>query len=181
MIKLKGKYAYELQYHQDASALVVPKVAVDVMVNGVDLNKALHANRDPYDFCLRAKVQRGDKLVLRYGEYASIPMQKITRYFVSNSGGSLVKIAPARGTPGQYKRANKLTDEYFNSVMNEIGAGVHDERIHTKNKSVYDDNVETCICAGFKATECNDMKDFDWLQVNYNWYEKEIKKLIIEE
>lgn len=181
MLKLKGKYAFDLEYHKDASALVVPKTAMEVMVNGADLLETLHSNRDPFDFCLRAKVPRSNKLVMRYGEYVELPMQKITRYFVSTSGGSLIKIAPARGIPGEYKRANKLTDEYFEEVMNEIGYGVWDPRIHTKNQSVYKEEEETAFCSKYTVTECNDMKDFDWSLVNYDWYEKEIRKIIIEE
>lgn len=179
MLKLKGKYAIDLEYHKDASALVVPKTAMEVMVNGADLEKTLRGNRDKFDFCLRAKVPRTNKLVMRYGEYADVPQQRITRFFVSNVGGNLIKIAPPKGVPGQYKRANKLTDDYFKQVMNEIGLNVWDERIHTKNQNVYDDKVETGICAGFLATECNDMKDFDWSNLNYDWYIKEVKKIII--
>jgi len=181
MLKLKGKYAIDLEYHKDASALVVPKTAMEVMVNGKNLIETLHKNTDKFDFCCRAKVPRSNKLVMRFGKFADVPQQKITRFFISTSGGMLIKIAPSRGIPGEFKRANKLTDEYFKSIMDEIGLGVWDERIHTKNQNVYDDIVETGICAGYTVTECNNMKDFDWSLVNYDWYEKEINKLIIGE
>lgn len=179
MLKLKGKYAIDLEYHQDASAMVVPKTAMEVMVNGKDLLTVLRANRDQFDFCLRAKVPRSNHLIMRYGEYCDLPQQKLTRFFVSTSGGYLFKVAPSKGIPGQYKRKHKLTDDYFKSIMNEIGLDVWDERVHFKNQSVYEEEEETAFCAGFLTTECNDMKDFDWSLVNYDWYEKEIRKLII--
>lgn len=179
MLKLKGKYATDLEYHQDASAMVIPKTAMQVMVNGADLHDVMKSNRDPFDFCLRAKVPRNNKLIMRYGEFADIPQQKITRFFVSKTGGYLIKIAPPRGIPGQYKRANKLTDDYFNEIMNDIGLNVWDERIHTKNQNVYDDILETGICANFLTTECNDMGDFNWDNLNYDWYTKQIEKIII--
>lgn len=181
MLKLKGKYAIDLEYHQDASAMVIPKTAMKVMVEGKDLVETLHGNKDPFDFCLRAKVPRSNKLVMRYGEYMDLPMQKITRFFASKSGGYLVKIAPQKHIPGEYKRANKLSDDFFQSIINEIGYGVWDERIHTKNQKKYEDKEETGICAGQFVTECNNMDSFSWADLDYNWYEKEIRKIIIQE
>jgi len=179
-LKLKGRYAYDLEPHKDASALIIPMAAKAHMVNGSNIEEFIQSHKDPYDFCLRAKVPKSNKLVMRWKKVnIEIPMQKITRYFISKKGGSLIKIAPARGVLGQYKRANSLTDNYFNSVMSEIGLGVWDERIHTKNKSVYQDNVETGINSNELVTECNNMKKFNWNNLDYNYYIQKAKELII--
>jgi hypothetical protein len=178
-LKLKKDYAYDLAYHQDASALIVPKAIEAHLVHGKDIREFITSHRDPYDFCIRAKVPKTNKLVMRWGDYGDQPLQHIIRYYIGKIGGELVKIAPARDTPGEYKRANKLTDDYFNSVMAEIGPGVWDERIHTKNKSVYGDNVETGISVGWKCIDCSDMSQFNWNNLNYDYYVAEAEKLII--
>jgi len=178
-LKSKKDYAYDLQPHQDSSALVVPKAIEHYLVHGQCIEDFIMNHKDKYDFCIRAKVPRNNKLVMRWGLYGDQPLQRITRYHIAKQGGSLVKIAPARGTPGEYKRANKLTDAYFNQVLESIGPGVWDERIHTKNKSVYGNNVETGISVGWQAIDCSDMKNFKWENINYDWYIKEAEKLIL--
>lgn len=182
MLKLKGRYNYNLEPHKDASALIIPQAAVAQMVEGIPIEQTVQQCSDPFDFCIRGKVPYSNKLVLRYKELGvDIRQQKITRYFISKTGASLVKIAPLneKHTPGQYKRANKLTDEYFNEVMNEIGQDVHDPRIHTKNKSKYEDKTETGINACELVTVCNDMKDFNWNNLDREYYIKKAKELII--
>ena len=153
------------------------------MVKGIPIEETINSCDNPFDFCIRAKVPYSNKLVLRYKELnVDIKQQKITRYFISKTGASLVKIAPLKEghITGHYKRANKLTDEYFNEVMNEIGLGVHDPRIHTKNKSKYEDDRETGINASELVSVCNDMKDFNWNNLEREYYIKKAKELIIK-
>ena len=178
-LKLKKDYNYDLELHKDASALVIPKAIEHYLVHGQCIRDFIINHKDPYDFCLRGKVPSNNKLVLRWGEFGDQPLQKITRYFISKTGGDLIKIGPARGIIGQFKRANSLTDEYYKSVMDEVGLGVWDERIHTKNKSVYTPAVETGINVGWKVTDCSDMEQFDWKAINYEWYVIQVEKLVL--
>ena len=62
--------------------------------------------------------------------------------------------------------------------MSEIGPGVWDERIHTKNKSKYAMR-ETSVNAGWKIAECNNVDRFNFNNLNYDWYIAEARKLII--
>lgn len=179
-LKRKGAYEYKLEWHQNASSLIIPKAVEQHLVNGVDVREFIINHKDSFDFMIRAKVPRSNQLVMRFPDLnVDLPMQSLTRYFISKSGGSLIKIAPARGVPGQFKRANKLTDQYFDQVMKEIGPGVWDERIHTKNKSVYTDDIETGISVGWLTTNCNDADKFDWKNLNYDYYIEQVMKLII--
>jgi hypothetical protein len=184
MLKLKGRYAVDLQLHQDPSALIIPKIAMQIMVNDKDIDEQLKQQRDPFDYMLRAKVPNANRLYMRWKQGDEIlydqRMQKITRFFVSNNGGYLINIKPQSKEIGQFKRANKLSDDYFNDVMIEIGKDVWDSRIHTKNKKVYEPDEETGICAGFNVTECNNSDDFNWSEINYDWYKKQIEKIIIK-
>jgi len=179
-LKLKGRYAIDLEPHKDASSLIIPKAAKAHMIEGKNIEEFILNHKDPFDFCCRAKVPSSNKLVMRWKLVnVEIPMQKITRYFISKKGGSLIKIAPSKEMPGEYKRANKLSDDYFANIIDEIGYGIWDERIHTKNKSVYEDTVETGINSNELVTECNNMERFNWDNLDYQYYINKTKDIII--
>lgn len=103
--------------------------------------------------------------------------QKNTRYYVSTDGAPLVKTAPPAGPVGAYKRAAKVSESEYVRVMTETG-WQWDDRVCTKNKSKYEQR-ETAIQAGHKVTICNDVENFRFDNVNYEWYVNEAKKLII--
>lgn len=184
-IKRKGAYEYELEYHKDHSQLVVPKAAEAYLLYDIPPEHYVRSHPDIYDFMLRTKISGSDKLYLHCDIWNSvkgdIPQQKITRYAVTNTGGNLYKIsAPAKGHRiGDYKRANKLTDKYFNQIVREIrqpdGSVPWDERIHTKNKSKYE-NRKTGISSGHRVTTFND-KIHHPVDLNYEYYINEVKKL----
>ena len=96
-VKRKGAYEYNLQWHQNASALVVPKVAEKILLQGGNIRDEviLHAH-EPYcqwDFMLRVKVPKSSRLVVHRDGVDEL-VQNLTRYYVSNEGGELVKIMP---------------------------------------------------------------------------------------
>lgn len=103
--KRKGAYEYELDWWQDPSALAVPRAAEAHMVHGADIETFLrdHLARDPWDFLLRAKVNRSSSLW--YGHRATpeeiaarVPTwqqtQRLSRYYMSTTGEQLLKIMP---------------------------------------------------------------------------------------
>lgn len=186
-IKRKGAYEYQLQWHQDPSALVVAKAAETALVRGESIAAFIRNHNDPYDFMCRAKVPRSNKLIQRWPEFGiDVEMQGTTRVFVSTNGGKLVKIAPPTGEAGTWKRKAKVPDEMFNAVMREIAgqdgeldaAGTPwDARIHTGNKSKHDTR-ELGMFAGWCVTECADATKFDWSSLNYDWYIEQAEKLV---
>jgi len=186
-LKRKGAYEYNTLWHQDPSALVVPKAAEAALVRGESVREFITKHRDPFDFMCRAKVPRGSRLMLLWPEWdVETELQHITRYFVARNGGSLVKVSPPTGEPGTWKRRAKITDEFYNAVMREIAgqpgecdaAGTPwDARIHTGNRSKHDTR-ELSICAGWRVMECADAGDFNWGELNYEWYIAEAEKLV---
>ena len=162
-------------WHKDFNPVVVTKAAVAAMTKDIDPADYIRLQFDPYDFMLRVKVQKNTKLMLGQNQ-----IQGTSRYYIAKNGFEMRKIAPPANNAiiGEFRRANKLTDEYFNTVMNEIGMGVWDERIHTKNKSRYEMR-ETSVNAGWKICECNNVNSFDFSNLNYDWYIAEANKLII--
>lgn len=187
-VKRKGAYEYKMQWHQDPSALIVAKAAEQAMVYGKCPVEFITQHRDPFDFMLRAKVPRNSKLVLRYPETGEeCQAQGTTRYFVSYSGGQMVKVSPPTGEPGTWKRKAKVPDRMFAKVMAEIAgqpglldaAGTPwDARIHTGNQSKHDTR-DLSICAGWRVTECADADDFNWLDLDYRYYINETEKLLL--
>ena len=174
-IKRKGAYVSEPEWHKDHSALIVPKAAEAALVHGKDIRTFIMGHTDVYNFFLRAKVPRATKLL-----YGGDEVSNIVRYYISTKGKILEKLMPAAGPIGEYKRASKLTDAFFNSIMAEIGDSVWDERIHTKNKSVYEKRT-TRINTGWTVNLCNAVPTNDicfYDDLNYEWYIKEAEKLV---
>ena len=179
-LKRKGTYEYDLGWHQNHSQMIVAKCAEAVLVHGADIEEFIKGHDDVMDFMLRAKVPRSNKLM--WGEEQ---IQNTSRYYVSNDGDILEKIMPAKGPHGEYKRANKITDIYFSNITETVGRGVWDERIHTKNKSTYEDRRGT-FHTGYTVQICNNL-DSLLVQpdggngphdINYDYYIREVHKLV---
>lgn len=203
-VKRIGAYAHvtaeadpgtrELPYHKDWSARVVAMAAEAALVHGEDVREFITGHADIFDFFLRTKVPRSSIL-----EWGGEKVSNIVRYYISTDGKPLEKVMPPNGPVGEYKRANKLTDSYYDDVMAEIGSGVWDERIHTKNQSVYGER-RAGVNTGWKVDVCNnlpslihdpdhiekggndggDIADYmDWRSnINYEWYITEAEKLV---
>lgn len=95
-VKRKGAYEYEMEWHQDHSALVVPKVAEKVLLEGAPIRETVENWPDIMDFMLRVKVPRSSSLVIEHREHGDQqhPLQNTTRYLITKSGGHLFKQMP---------------------------------------------------------------------------------------
>lgn len=96
-VKRKGAYEYEMEWHQDHSALVVPKVAEKVLLEGAPIRETVENWPDIMDFMLRVKVPRSSSLVIEYRENGTeqqYPLQNTTRYLITKTGGHLFKQMP---------------------------------------------------------------------------------------
>ena len=96
-VKRKGCYDYVREWHQDHSALVVPKVAEKVLLEGSPIRQTVEHWPDIMDFMLRVKVPRSSSLVIEYRENGTeqqYPLQNTTRYLITKDGGRLFKVMP---------------------------------------------------------------------------------------
>ena len=182
-VKRIGAYAYvnaledngtrELPWHKNWSSRVVAMAAEAALVYGQDVRDFIYNHPEMYDFFLKTKVPRSSSL-----EHGGEKVPNVVRYYISKDGAPLEKVMPANGPAGEFKRANKLTDQYFTSVIEEVGYGVWDARIHTKNKSTYGER-RSGINTGWDVTVCNDITGLEWLDgLNYDWYIQEAEKLV---
>ena len=107
-LKRKGAYEYDLEWHQNHSALVVPKAAEKVLVEGAPIRETVENWPDMYDFMLRVKVPKSSYLVIQYPEEwgnTDFPIQNTTRYYVAKGGGRLYKwMPPLAKKPDQWRR-----------------------------------------------------------------------------
>jgi len=186
-----------IDWHQNHSALVIPKAAEAALVHGQDITDFITNHPDIMDFMLRTKVGRADQLIINEAGNERA-LQRITRYYISHGGGTLTKVsAPANGhAVGTWKRANGLTDSFYRGVIAELKVlsdppsfvppPAHeldttglpwDERINTKNKSKYEIR-RTGLNVGWLATPCNDMVDAQRVNINYDYYIAEAEKLV---
>lgn len=171
----------EIQWHRDHSMLVVKKAAEAALIHGTDPYDFILNHKDGFDFLLKIKVKRDSKLVLTNEAGADIPIQSVTRYYIAKSGYTMSRLSPPpKGyKDGQYKRRNGISDFEYSNVMGQIGPDVWDERIHTKNKSVYGTRRDTFHSTGnYKVQECNDIRNFNPANLDLSFYVDETHKLI---
>lgn len=92
-VKRKGAFEYDVDWHQDASALVVQKVAEKVLIEGAPIRATVESWPNLFDFMLRARVTSNSALyLLKHGK--KIPLDRTQRYYISKSGGELFKAMP---------------------------------------------------------------------------------------
>ncbi len=183
--KLKGRYWWPRSdsdyqgssgsnWNKDFSNLTAQKGAFAMLVHGIQPETAVRLLNDPFDFMLRYKVPAGAKVYIGDEE-----QQRTVRYYVSTAGKPMKKIATPKGEIGAFKRRNSIPDELYQTVLASIAPGAWDERIHTKNKSKYA-AVVTSVESGRQVKNCNKASDFNWADVDWDYYTQEIEKLRIQ-
>lgn len=190
-VKRIGAYAYEtarenpstreVQWHKDHSMLVVKKAAEAALLNNVDPYDFILNHKDGFDFLLKVKVKRDSKLVLTDDNGNDREIQPVTRYYVAKNGYTMSRLSPppTGHKDGEFKRRNGISDYEYLKITKEIPPGTWDERIHTKNKSVYGTRRDTFHSTGnYKVCECNSIKFFDPANLDLSFYVEETHKLI---
>ena len=93
-IKKKGAYDWEKGWHQNASALVIPKVAEKVLISNVNIRKTVESWSDIMDFMLLIKTPKNSRLILEDDNGKTTQVQNTTRYCVVKNGKKLFKQMP---------------------------------------------------------------------------------------
>lgn len=186
-IKRKGAYWYPINekdmwgsgsgtnWNKDLSNMAVQKGIERVLLTGCAPEEVIKVITDPFDFMIRYKTTAGAKVYIGDQE-----MSKTVRYYVSTQGQRMQKVSKPKGEIGSWKRKNGMSDQEFHRILSTIPEGAWDERVHTKNKSKYN-QVVTSIESGRLVKCCNKASDFNWSDVDFDYYSQEIKKLLIGE
>jgi hypothetical protein len=116
--KCKGRFEFEeLALHKNKSALIVPKAWYAYFVDGVDPVDFLEKNKNIYDYCIGSKI-KGDwyfvERGVRKGEFFENKLQKLVRYFVSNSGVKIIKCNP------DGRKIQLVSGKYLQTIFNKF-------------------------------------------------------------
>jgi hypothetical protein len=94
-IKLKGCFEIDKEYHKDPSMRIVPIALKEYFVYNVPIIDTIYNHKDIYDFCLRLKTNSSCTPYYRHLDkdkgIVNDKLDRTTRYYISNSGGVLVK------------------------------------------------------------------------------------------
>jgi hypothetical protein len=96
--KCKGRFEFEeLALHKNKSHLIIPKALYAYFIFGKDPKDFLQENRNIFDYCAGAKLKGNwffEKRGVVNGEYQVEKLQRLVRYYISNTGVKLIKCNP---------------------------------------------------------------------------------------
>lgn len=92
--KYKGLFEIYTELHKDPSMKIIPIALSNYFFKNIPILETLKNHSDIYDFCLRLKINKDWEAQYKFIKDFSINtkiLSKNTRYYVTNSGGSLYK------------------------------------------------------------------------------------------
>lgn len=169
-LKFKGDFEIDKEIHKNHSMKIVPMALKEYYINNISIEETILQNNDILNFCKCANMIGNNYLVERtydkFGDIINIPLSKITRYFVSNNGNSLIKILPPLEKQDFIENSRKEGQLSLFDFVDDVKK---------------DTNRETNIEAGYYNTVFNkielkdNIKDYN---INYNYYFNECYKII---
>ena len=117
-VKLKGAYDYNVDYHQNHSALIVRKAVESHIINGDDITDFIMNHDNVFDFYLATKVPKSSRLIARVAGVDK-PAQNTCRYYVSTGGAELIKVMPALKLDGN-EREFQVESGWLCTTANQI-------------------------------------------------------------
>ncbi len=172
-IKRKKDYDYEnkvganVSWNKNFSMLVVAKAAEAHLIRGADISNFIRNHENDFDFCLNVKMRK--PWVLMWGDEQ---IQGTTRYYISKSGKSLVKVGA---------ELSKITKQKQEILQNEILAGRNGRGLFKLTKSgdpqpLFPVTRKIGVNVGWNTTICNNGL-MDRSDIDYDFYIEEVKKL----
>jgi len=173
----------ELTWNKNHSSIVVAKAAEAALLHNKSIEEFIHNHDDVMDFMLRTNVPRSSHLI---GEHERFNMtlqekyQNVSRYYVSETGVSLIKVMPPTDKlilkwntvahwqhvdNGKQVNAPKAPSGKY-ALINKPSANPPDRRMG--------------ITVGWLVTVCNSMKGHEFNDINYDYYIAEARKLVDE-
>lgn len=145
--KRKGAFAYdvkpnELEWNKNHSGLVIRKAVEAFLIKEIAVHNFIRNHDDVFDFMMRGKVNRTDRLVT-VKDHEEIDQQRTIRFYFSTTGGELIKYMPP--------------------LQKEKDLAKQECREPVARRNAYQGTK------GMKITVCNNIDDFDG-NVNYGYY-----------
>ncbi len=200
--KCKGAYVYDkIPWHKNHSSTIIAEAAYEFLVNGTPVAETIMGCKDAFKFMLKTKVPRSSSLymvdaqrangwrktfeglVTRFHESQRKKVQNVTRYFVSNNGGKLFKVMPP--TPKMIENWSTGTHyirDYDDDYKVVKAGGRRPAKTYTEiprcDIAPLPVDRSMGITTRYLCTDCSTASNFDWLDLNYQYYIDEAIKLI---
>jgi hypothetical protein len=197
-IKRIGAYAYErasenpgsreLPWHKNHSGVVIAKAAEAALVRGDNIERFIraHIKTNPLDFMMRTKVNRADDLYLetpitvagRVITTTRKKIQNVTRYYVTNSGGKLIKQMDPTTAQNESWNVKPHWRHKVSGIVKQSAKAPSGMFVQCKPPSELPPVRRLGICAGQFVTEANKLSGLDMSDVNIKYYVDETRKLV---
>jgi len=137
--KCKGRFEFEgLALHKNKSKLIIPKALYAYFVNGTLPEETLKNNNNILDYCIGGKSKGNWQQVARSIEHnqpVEYKLQKINRYYISNSGCKIIKV-----NKNDRREIQLEAGRWMQTIMNDIE---HKEwALYDINEKYYLDAIE---------------------------------------
>ena len=102
-VKLKGCFEIDKEFHKDPSMRIVPIALKNYYVDDIPVKETIMNHTNIYDFCLRLKTNSKSTPYFKYienGEVIDKKLDRTTRYYISKTGGVLIKKFDENRTSG---------------------------------------------------------------------------------
>lgn len=169
-VKRKGAYEYDLEWHQNHSALVVPKVAEKVLLEGAPIRETVERWPDIMDFMLRVKVPRSSSLVIEYRDICRSDGR--CQYAIDNGAEGYGHCPTGKCVMPEQQHPLQNTTRY---LITKSGGHLFKQMPPLKGKELW---RQIGVEAGWKVTPCNDVSEARGARVDYDYYVNEVEKLV---
>ena len=137
--KCKGRFEFEgLALHKNKSKLIIPKALYAYFVNGILPEETIKDNNNILDYCIGGKSKGNWQQVARsieHNEPVEYKLQKINRYYISNSGCKIIKV-----NKNDRREIQLEAGRWMQTIMNDIEH--KDWALYDINEKYYLDAIE---------------------------------------
>ena len=137
--KCKGRFEFEgLALHKNKSKLIIPKALYAYFVDGTLPEETLKNNNNILDYCIGGKSKGNWQQVARSIEHnqpVEYKLQKINRYYISNSGCKIIKV-----NKNDRREIQLEAGRWMQTIMNDIEH--KDWALYDINEKYYLDAIE---------------------------------------
>lgn len=169
----------DIGYSKNWSMRIVPIALEKYYLEGIPVEKTVKSHTDILDFLKAVKGNRTTRYVYRELTTTGLDDSKlngrVNRYYVSNSGGRIIKIMPPLIDEDDNYKADKLLKYKKNNPQQLNIFDVIDDVIQEKDR-------ESEVESGYKTRIANNLttKRMDKFDINYDYYIEECYKIIKE-
>lgn len=125
---------------------IVPIALKEYYVNNIPIEETIKNHKNIYDFCLRLKTNSKSTPYFKYLENGDIIKKKLdrtTRYYISNSGGALLKeFSEDRASGVNVGYSVTLFNTFFESDNYNINYNFYISEANKIKNAVYDGQLE---------------------------------------